>query len=93
MAMNSGMAPASFQGLDDTIALDGTASYLDWHGPNNSLVLEPTHDSGCGSRSQAFTLHSMVTEAQEISADPVCGRATLIAIFKLISGDAGNPDV
>ena len=77
------MAPASIQGLDDTIALGGTASYSDRHGPNSSLVLEPTHDSGCGSRSQAFTLPSMVTGAQEISADPVCGRATLIAIFTL----------
>lgn len=89
------MAPASIQGLDDTIALGGTASYLDWHGPNSSLVLEPAHDAGCGSRSQAFTPPSMVTEVQEISTDPVCGKATLIAIFTfiLISGDAGNPDV
>lgn len=89
------MAPASIQGLDHTIALGGTASSLEWHGPNSNLVLEPIHDSGFGSRSQTFTLPSMVTGAQEISADPVCGRATLIAIFTfmLISGDTGNPDV
>lgn len=73
-AMALDMAPGSSPGLDDTIALGGIAGHLDWHEPNGSMGLKVQHGPRCGSKSWAFTLHSMVTGASDISAGSICDR-------------------